>query len=80
MQVYPFIGLHPHPGTLTAADFFRMVGMHPEVARVASVDEIVGVKAVKAKYVCPLCGRCLCNCSVSCQHFPSHYIISKRLL
>lgn len=48
-QVYPFIGRQPHSGTLTGDDFFQMVGMHPEVARVASVDEIVGVKAVKAK-------------------------------
>ncbi|KAK9803848.1 hypothetical protein WJX73_008178 [Symbiochloris irregularis] len=49
-QVYPFIGRQPCSGTLTGDDFFQMVGMHPEVAKVASVDEIVGVKAVKAKY------------------------------
>ena len=49
-QVYPFIGRQPHSGhTLSGDDFFQMIGMHHEVARVASVDEIIGVKAVKAK-------------------------------
>lgn len=49
VQVYPFIGVRQRAGLLSASDFFDLVGMHPEIAQVASVDEIVGVKAVKAK-------------------------------
>ena len=51
LQVYPFIGVRKSQALLTAHEFFDMVGMHPEIARVASVEEIVGVKAVKAKCV-----------------------------
>ena len=48
--MYPFIGRLPYgAGSFSADSFFQMVGMHPEVVNVACVEEIVGVKAVKAK-------------------------------
>ena len=47
VQVYPFILLPPQRQPLTAQLFLSLVGLHPDVVKAASVEDLVGTKAVR---------------------------------